>query len=124
MITFKDNNDQENVRVDPGKYEAEIYKVDPRENGISISFRSIETKRYLCSDFFPLSEKSRSIVIKKLSILGMKKNDDGNFGVEDDGANLIGRSAVLTLSVADDPKYVNPDFKSPNYGYKAIEIPF
>lgn len=111
-------------RVEPGRYEAQVYKVKINANGLVVSFRSTETEAHLCNDFYPLSEKSHRIVARKLKVLGVAKKEEGKFYIDDDGGNLMGLSVTLTLVVADDPKYVKPDFKSPNYGYEANVVPF
>jgi len=125
-FNFSDSDlkEKEFKPVAPGEYEAEIYKVKIKDKQIMVSFNSTETGDYLCNDFLHFTEKGRPSAIQKLVALGLEKNDDGKYVVDDEGKNLIGLSAVLTLVPADNPKYLKPDFNAKNYGYQAIEIAF
>ena len=112
---------------DPGVYEAEVDTVSWMANGsLMLKFKSAETGDRLCNDFLSFTEKAKPYSARKLKQLGLEKVDD-KYELSEDGQELVGKRVTLTLIVDDNPKYLTPDFSSPNHGYLAedtTDLPF
>ena len=109
-----------------GIYSAEVSKVEWMKNGsLMLRYKSAETGDSLCNDFLSFSDKAKFITARKLKLLGLEKVD-GKYELSDEAGELVGKRVTLTL-VPDDnnPKYLQPDFKSENFGYQEDkDIPF
>ena len=125
-FTFTDEDVVVEAKATAGVYSAEVSKVEWMKNGsLMLRFKSAETGDSLCNDFLSFSDKAKFITARKLKLLGLEKVD-GKYELSDEAGELVGKRVVLTL-VPDDknPKYLQPDFKSENFGYKVDEdIPF
>ena len=125
-FTFTDE-DTETVftAIAPGEYSAEVSEVKPTKgNSLMLVYKSAETGDRLCNDFLHFSEKSKGITAKKLKILGLEKNKEGQYSLSDDGMELVGKRVSLTLVTSNDPKYLEPDFNSEGFGYSVDDIGF
>jgi hypothetical protein len=75
------------------------------------------------TSFISLTNPKESLR-KKLKILGLEKNEDGQYSLSDDGMELVGKRVSLTLVTSNDPKYLEPDFNSEGFGYSVDDIGF
>lgn len=106
--------------VAPGEYEAVVRKVEMKGEQMMLTFRNAEDDTFLCNDFIYITAQGRSSASRKLITLGLEKGSSGKYTVGDSGENLIGLSAVLTLTHAKNPNYMQPDYHAKNHGYQSI----
>lgn len=125
-FTFTDEDVAEEPKASAGVYSAEVSKVEWMKNGsLMLKFKSAETGDPLCNDFLHFTPKAKFITATKLKMLGLEKID-GKYELSDEASELTGMRTIVTL-VPDDknPKYLQPDFKSANFGYQEDkDIPF
>ena len=112
-----------------GIYDAEIADAEVKTSKttgneyIGIRFKVVNEDGTLCFDNLHFTDKAKFFTGRKLKSLGIQPDEDFDAG------DLIGKRVTLTLvKKADDPRYLEPDFKSNNYGYQAdateYDVPF
>jgi len=124
-FTFTDEDVVAEAKATAGTYDAEVSKVEWMKNGsLMLRFKSAENGDSLCNDFLSFSDKAKFITARKLKQLGLEKVD-GKYELSDEAQELVGMRVTLTL-VPDDKndKYLTPDFKSENFGYAVVDLPF
>ena len=124
-FTFTEEDVVAEAKATAGTYDAEVSKVEWMKNGsLMLRFKSAENGDSLCNDFLSFSDKAKFITARKLKQLGLEKVD-GKYELSDEAQELVGMRVTLTL-VPDDKndKYLTPDFKSENFGYSVVDLPF
>tara|TARA_R110002051_G_scaffold157058_1_gene228662 strand:- start:1099 stop:1497 length:399 start_codon:yes stop_codon:yes gene_type:complete len=120
---------KESSSYDEGIYDAEISDAEVKTSKatgneyIGIRFKVVNEGGTLCYDNLHFTDKAKFFTGRKLKSLGIEPDEDFDAG------DLIGKRVTLTLvKKADDPRYLEPDFKSDNYGYQADasedDVPF
>jgi hypothetical protein len=125
-FTFTDEDTKTDFcSIEPGEYVAEVSDVkSTKGDSLMLVYKSAETGDRLCNDFLHFTDKSKGITAQKLKILGLEKNEDGQYYLSDDGMELVGKRVSLTLVTSNDPKYLEPDFNSEGFGYSVDDIGF
>jgi hypothetical protein len=108
----------------PGRYLAEVKEVREKktkygDNMWSIHFCDAESGGSLCWDNLSFGPKGRGIAFKKLSLLGVPKDDQDFFEIEDKD-DLEGNRCYLNLveETYEGKTDLKPDFHSDGFGYE------
>ena len=124
----EDMNEADEKIREPGRYLAEVKVVlesktrTSGDNMWSLLFIEPKSGRELCWDTLSFG-RGRGIALKKMTVLGVPKNDQGFFEIEDKD-ELVGNRCYLNLveetysGKSGNSTKLAPDFHSENFGYE------
>jgi hypothetical protein len=124
MVAFHEDDINDGFELkDPGKYGAEVTEVKIGETSKgdemwTLKFKDLNSDTYLCTDNLTFGLNAKGIACKKISTVGIEKNEGGVYEFEPE--DLIGHRCNLSLIIKEyrGKKFLTPDNYAPGFGYE------
>lgn len=124
MLVFHEDDINDGFELkDPGKYGAEVIEVTVKESSkgdemLFLKFKDLKSDTHLCNDNLTFGANAKGIAFKKITTLGIEKNEGGVYELEPE--ELIGCRCILSLVTQEyeGKKFLKPDFYADGFGYE------